>query len=67
MAVFDPLRWEKRELPDKVYNLIAEDRARFVAPPTTGTTASSISPARACSGRIAHDEAGYGGTEESGR
>src|SRR5690606_3376326 len=32
LAVFDPERWERKELQGKVYDLIAEDRADFVVP-----------------------------------
>ena len=32
VAVFDPKKWERDELQDRVHSLIAEDRVHFVAP-----------------------------------
>lgn len=32
VAVFDPKKWERDELQDRVHRLIAEDRVHFVAP-----------------------------------
>jgi hypothetical protein len=59
LAVFDPVRWEKRELQSKVYNLIAEDRAHFVVPADYRDNSQLDITIKGVLGRIARDEAGY--------
>lgn len=61
MAVFDPERWAKRELQNKVYNLIAEDRAHFVVPADYTDGSQLDITIKGILGRIARDEAGYRG------
>lgn len=59
IAVFDPERWAKRELQQKVYNLIAEDRAHFVVPADYRDGSQLDITVKGILGRIARDEAGY--------
>lgn len=59
IAVFDPERWAKRELQQKVYNLIAEDRAHFVVPADYQDGSQLDITVKGVLGRIARDEAGY--------
>jgi len=59
VAVFDPKRWENRELQAKVYNLIAEDRAHFVVPADYRDGSQLDITVKGILGRIARDEAGY--------
>lgn len=59
VAVFDPARWEKRELQGNVYNLIAEDRAHFVVPADYRDNSQLDVTIKGILGRIARDEAGY--------
>jgi hypothetical protein len=59
MAVFDPERWAKRELQDKVYNLISEDRANFVVPADYQDGSQLDITIKGILGRIARDQAGY--------
>lgn len=59
IAVFDPERWARRELQDNVYNLIAEDRASFVAPADYTDGSQLDITVKGILGRIARDEAGY--------
>ncbi len=59
VAVFDPERWAKRELQDKVYDLIAEDRAHFVVPADYSDGSQLDITIKGILGRIARDEAGY--------
>lgn len=61
VAVFDPERWAKRELQNKVYNLIAEDRANFVVPADYTDGSQLDITLKGILGRIARDEAGYRG------
>jgi len=61
VAVFDPLRWAKRELQNKVYNLIAEDRAHFVVPADYNDGSHLDITIKGILGRIARDQAGYRG------
>lgn len=59
LAVFDPERWERKELQGKVYNLIAEDRADFVVPADYRDGSQLDITVKGILGRIARDEAGY--------
>lgn len=59
IAVFDPERWARRELQDKVYNLISEDRANFVVPADYTDGSQLDITVKGILGRIARDEAGY--------
>lgn len=59
IAVFDPERWARRELQDKVYNLISEDRASFVTPADYRDGSQLDITVKGILGRIARDEAGY--------
>lgn len=59
IAVFDPKRWEKRELQPKVFNLIAEDRANFVVPADYTDGSQLDVTMKGILGRIARDQAGY--------
>lgn len=59
IAVFDPERWARRELQDKVYNLISEDRASFVTPADYTDGSQLDITVKGILGRIARDEAGY--------
>lgn len=59
VAVFDPERWKQRELQNKVYNLIAEDRAHFVVPADYRDGSQLDITVKGILGRIARDEAGY--------
>jgi len=59
IAVFDPERWAKRELQNRVYNLIAEDRAHFVVPADYRDGSQLDVTVKGVLGRIARDEAGY--------
>lgn len=61
IAVFDPERWAKRELQEKVFNLIAEDRAHFVVPADYLDGSQLDITVKGILGRIARDEAGYRG------
>jgi hypothetical protein len=61
VAVFDPARWANLELQDKVYNLIAEDRANFVVPADYSNGSQLDITVKGILGRIARDEAGYRG------
>lgn len=61
VAVFDPERWAKRELQNKVYNLIAEDRAHFVVPADYTEGGQLDITVKGILGRIARNEAGYRG------
>lgn len=63
VAVFDPDRWAKRELQDKVYNLIAEDRAHFVVPADYTDGSQLDITIKGVLGRIARDQAGYRGQD----
>jgi hypothetical protein len=58
VAVFDPERWAKRELQEKVYNLIAEDRAHFVVPADYRDGSQLDITVKGILGRIARDELG---------
>lgn len=66
VAVFDPERWAKRQLQNKVYNLIAEDRAHFVVPADYTDGSQLDITIKGLLGRIARDQAGYRATEENG-
>ncbi len=59
VAVFDPKRWANRELQEKVYNLIAEDRTHFVVPADYRDGSQLDITVKGILGRIARDEAGY--------
>lgn len=59
IAVFDPKRWERRELQSKVFNLIAEDRAHFVVPADYSDGSQLDVTIKGVLGRIARDQAGY--------
>lgn len=59
IAVFDPERWAKSELQEKVYNLIAEDRAHFVVPADYRDGSQLDITIKGILGRIARDEGGY--------
>lgn len=59
IAVFDPVRWARRELQDKVYNLISEDRANFVVPADYSDGSQLDITVKGILGRIARDDAGY--------
>lgn len=59
IAVFDPQRWAKSELQEKVYDLIAEDRANFVVPADYRDGSQLDITVKGILGRIARDEAGY--------
>lgn len=59
IAVFDPERWAKRELQQKVYNLIAEDRAHFVVPADYQDGSQLDITIKGILGRIARDQAKY--------
>jgi phosphoserine phosphatase len=61
VAVFDPKRWASHELQDKVYNLIAEDRAHFVVPGDYRAGSQLDVTIKGILGRIARDQAGYRG------
>jgi len=61
VAVFDPDRWARHELQEKVYNLIAEDRAHFVVPADYRDGSQLDITVKGILGRIARDEAGYRG------
>lgn len=61
IAVFDPERWARRELQNKVYDLIAEDRAHFVVPADYTDGSQLDITLKGVLGRIARDEAGYRG------
>ena len=60
VAVFDPDRWARHELQEKVYNLIAEDRAHFVVPADYRDGSQLDITVEGILGRIARDEAGAG-------
>lgn len=64
VAVFDPVRWANHELQNKVYNLIAEDRAHFVVPGDYTDGSQLDVTIKGILGRIARDQAGY---REAGR
>jgi phosphoserine phosphatase len=59
VAVFDPGRWQRRESQDKVYDLIAEDRADFVVPADYRDGSQLDITVKGVLGRIARDQAGY--------
>lgn len=61
IAVFDPERWARLELQQKVYNLIAEDRAHFVVPADYDDGSQLDITVKGVLGRIARDQAGYRG------
>lgn len=61
IAVFDPIRWARLELQEKVYKLIAEDRAHFVVPADYTEGSQLDITIKGLLGRIARDEAGYRG------
>jgi hypothetical protein len=67
IAVFDPERWAKPEMQQKVYNLIAEDRAHFVVPADYRNGSQLDITMKGILGRIARDEAGYRGDGERHR
>ncbi len=55
IAVFDPKRWDNRELQSKVYALIAEDRVHFVAPADYRDGSQLDVTLKGVLGRIARD------------
>jgi hypothetical protein len=59
IAVFDPARWAEKKHQDKVYDLIAEDRASFVVPADYSDGSQLDITVKGILGRIARDEAGY--------
>lgn len=59
VAVFDPQHWPLADMQDKVYNLIAEDRAHFVVPADYRNGSHLDITMKGILGRIARDEAGY--------
>ena len=59
VAVFDPKKWAKKQSQDRVYNLIAEDRAHFVVPADYTDGSQLDITIKAVLGRIARDQAGY--------
>lgn len=61
IAVFDPARWTEKKHQDRVYNLIAEDRANFVVPADHTDGSQLDITVKGILGRIARDEAGYRG------
>lgn len=61
IAVFDPIRWARLEQQEKVYKLIAEDRAHFVVPADYTEGSQLDITIKGLIGRIARDEAGYRG------
>ena len=65
VAVFDPERWAKRELQNKVFNLIAEDRANFVVPADYTDGSQLDITINGLLGRIARDQAGYRAQDEA--
>jgi hypothetical protein len=66
LAVFDPERWEKKELQGKVYDLIAEDRADFVVPADYRDGSQLDITVKGILGRIARDQAGYRARDANG-
>lgn len=65
IAVFDPEKWSGHQMRQKVYNLIAEDRADFVVPADYTIGSQLDVTVKGILGRIARDEAGYRGDERS--
>ncbi|HEY2515958.1 MAG TPA: HAD family hydrolase [Polyangiaceae bacterium] len=63
VAVFDPKKWGEGATQEKVYNLIAEDRAHFVVPADYGHGSQLDVTLKGVLGRIARDEAGYRGAK----
>lgn len=61
IAVFDPIRWARLEQQEKVYKLIAEDRAHFVVPADYTEGSQLDITIKGLIGRIARDQAGYRG------
>ncbi|HEX2734814.1 MAG TPA: HAD family hydrolase [Polyangiaceae bacterium] len=59
IAVFDPARWARHELQQKVYNLISEDRTHFVVPADYTDGSQLDITVKGILGRIARDEAGF--------
>lgn len=59
VAVFDSREWENKRNQNKVYNLIAEDRANFVVPADYRDGSLLDITIKGILGRIARDEAGY--------
>jgi hypothetical protein len=58
IGVFDPAKWTEEDTQRKVYNLISEDRARFVAPADYRPGSQLDVVVRGILGRIARAE-GY--------
>jgi hypothetical protein len=63
VAVFDPDEWAKPQSQNRVYNLIAEDRAHFVVPADYRDGSQLDITIKGVLGRIARDEAGYRGKD----
>lgn len=59
IAVFDPASWDEPQQQQKVYNLIAEDRAHFVVPADYTKGSQLDVTIKGVLGRIARDHAGY--------
>ena len=59
VAVFDPKKWAERKSQERVYNLIAEDRAHFVVPADYTDGSQLDITIKGVLGRIARDQAGY--------
>ena len=65
IAVFDPAKWSRQDMQNKVYNLIAEDRAHFVVPADYRDGSQLDITMKGIIGRIARDEAGFRGVFEN--
>jgi hypothetical protein len=61
VAVFDPKQWAETRSQEKVFNLIAEDRAHFVVPADYTDGSQLDITIKGVLGRIARDQAGYRG------
>ncbi len=66
IAVFDPAEWDKPRTQEKVYKLIAEDRAHFTVPADYREGSHLDVTVKGVIGRIARAE-GYRGERESAR
>jgi len=61
VAVFDPDEWEDPKSKDKIFNLIAEDRADFVVPANYSEGSHLDITLKGILGKIAREEADYRG------
>lgn len=66
VAVFDPDKWQRPDMQNRVYSLIAEDRAHFVVPADYTNGSQLDITVKGVLGRIARDEAGYRSSDGRG-